>query len=248
MVTNSARSRGRVGRSASQQRIEAKPASASRRSVSSGARKHPRGEAGETGLALVARPPRSPRARARCCLPRRTAPPAARPGAAPTARRRQRRSWSGTQCSAAVDTIASTGSRSSRSRTSLAPDLAPRAPSRSRASATISCEASSASTRPARDEPEQRLGDAPRPAADVEHGRVGRESRRGGRARPPPTPAAARSSGRRRARPTRWPSSARLARLRAQGRREAWQPQPERSRVPPPMLRSGEVGRQARVA
>ena len=61
---------------------------------------------------------------------------------------RHRRSWSVTQCSAAVETITSTGSASSSSSTSWHHTSA-WSPSRARASCTMSREASIASTRPA---------------------------------------------------------------------------------------------------
>ena len=69
------------------------------------------------------------------------------PGRSARASRAQRRSWSVTQCSVAVETIASTDSSRSRSSTSWHHTSA-RSPSRRCASATMSAEASTASTRP----------------------------------------------------------------------------------------------------
>ena len=69
------------------------------------------------------------------------------PGRSARASRPHMRSWSVTQCSAAAETITSTGSGRPRSSTSWRHTCA-RPPSRARASATISSEASMASTRP----------------------------------------------------------------------------------------------------
>jgi hypothetical protein len=92
------------------------------------------------------RPRRSPRGCDRCCPLRRAGPPAHLRAAAPGRVAPRGNHGPGTQCGAAVETTTSAGSSSSRSRTSWHHNCA-RSPSRSRASATMSADESSASTR-----------------------------------------------------------------------------------------------------